>query len=405
MASVPLPYVFIKNFLLLGDFMASYEQDKKTKKWSVRYRVTIMGKPHQKRLSGFARKFDAQQAYYAEIGKIKAAEKSTAMTLNELFLLYKDFISNRLKSSSIKSACDVARLYILPYLGEKHIDKLTTNDVAQWQIEINKLGFSFKYKTRIYGSLTAMLNHAIKFYGLQSNVATLVGNFANTEPKKEMLYWTEDEFKQFIAVVDDLQWRVFFSFLYLTGCRKGEALALTWEDINLSTKMVHIAKSINRQGLNGKASYEVTTPKNKSSYRDILIPSSLQALLWEYYDYCQDLDGFNKKWFVFGIDRPFTEQTVRRRMDGYADKAGVKHIRVHDLRHSHASLLINKGQNILIVAQRLGHSDVKQTLNTYAHLMPSAQQQIINAINFDIKGCCNTPTSHDSGGGDKSPTK
>ena len=64
--------------------------------------------------------------------------------------------------------------------------------------------------------------------------------------------------------------------------------------------------------------------------------------------------------------------------------AGVKRIRVHDIRHSHASLLINKGQNILIVSQRLGHSDVTQTLNTYSHLMPNVQKQIINALDFEM---------------------
>lgn len=67
-----------------------------------------------------------------------------------------------------------------------------------------------------------------------------------------------------------------------------------------------------------------------------------------------------------------------------AINAGIKKIRIHDLRHSHASLLINKGQNILIVSQRLGHSDVKQTLNTYSHLMPNVQKEILNAINIDL---------------------
>lgn len=84
------------------------------------------------------------------------------------------------------------------------------------------------------------------------------------------------------------------------------------------------------------------------------------------------------------MDKPYCEQTIRRRLEHYAKITNVKYIRIHDLRHSHASLLINKGQNILIVAQRLGHSDVTQTLNTYAHLMPSAQQEIIGALDIKI---------------------
>ena len=94
--------------------------------------------------------------------------------------------------------------------------------------------------------------------------------------------------------------------------------------------------------------------------------------------------GFSNNAFVFGGLVPISDQTLRRRFDYFADKAGVKKIRIHDLRHSHASLLINKGQNILIVSKRLGHSDITQTLNTYSHLMPNMQVEIIGALNLNI---------------------
>ena len=95
--------------------------------------------------------------------------------------------------------------------------------------------------------------------------------------------------------------------------------------------------------------------------------------------------GFSNNIFVFGGQVPVSDQTLRRRFDSYAQKAGVKKIRIHDLRHSHASLLINKGQNILIVSKRLGHSNITQTLNTYSHLMPNMQLEIVGALNIDIK--------------------
>jgi len=94
--------------------------------------------------------------------------------------------------------------------------------------------------------------------------------------------------------------------------------------------------------------------------------------------------GFKDTWFVFGGAEPLSDQTIRRRLDEYAERAGVKKIRVHDLRHSHASLLINKGQNIIIVSKRLGHSDITQTLNTYTHLMPNVQKEIIGALNIEF---------------------
>lgn len=95
------------------------------------------------------------------------------------------------------------------------------------------------------------------------------------------------------------------------------------------------------------------------------------------YDFCESN-------FVFGGKMPLSDQTLRRKFDDYAKKAGVKKIRIHDLRHSHASLLINKGQNILIVSKRLGHGDITQTLNTYSHLFPNAQKQIIDSIEIEL---------------------
>ena len=114
------------------------------------------------------------------------------------------------------------------------------------------------------------------------------------------------------------------------------------------------------------------------------MPHNLVQMLWEHKDRCKTEYGFQEDWFVFGSQEPLSDQTIRRRLNEYADKAGVKRIRVHDLRHSHASLLINKGQNILIVSQRLGHSDITQTLNIYSHLMPNVQKQIINALDFEM---------------------
>ena len=87
---------------------------------------------------------------------------------------------------------------------------------------------------------------------------------------------------------------------------------------------------------------------------------------------------------MFGGETPLSDQTIRRKMNNMSKIAGVKQIRVHDLRHSHASLLINNGHNIIIVAKRLGHSDIKQTLNTYSHLMPNIQSEIVESLNINL---------------------
>lgn len=363
--------------------MASYKQEK-NKTWSVRYRAVEFNNTIEKRKRGFKSKKDAEFWYSQILLKEKANENKDKMTVNQLFSLYKDDISQRLKTSSIKSNCDVISLFILPYFANKKINKLTPQDIREWKATINNKGYKYKYKSRMYAAFSALLNFAKKYYNLQSNVVNICGNFVNTERKKEMSFWTESEFKKVIEQVDEFQYKVFFSFLYLTGTRKGEALALTWKDINFDSGIINITKSVNRKGLTAGKTFEITTPKNKASYRDILMPNGLKTLLMTYKEDCRELDGFSENSFVFGNAVPFSETTVRRKLDEYSAKANVKHIRIHDLRHSHASLLINRGQNILIVSQRLGHSDITQTLNTYGHLFPSKQKEIIDAINIDF---------------------
>ncbi|MBR2871681.1 MAG: site-specific integrase [Clostridia bacterium] len=211
----------------------------------------------------------------------------------------------------------------------------------------------------------------------------------------------------YIILTTDKKHKLIFTSLYLTGMRKGEALALTWGDIDFHRKEIKVAKSLNRKRpkkggdviltshpetpssfgwhVSKTRSYEITTPKNRASYRQILMPNNLYDMTYEHYVQVKQDYGFSNNIFVFGGEVPVSDQTLRRRFDSYAQKAGVKKIRIHDLRHSHASLLINKGQNILIVSKRLGHSNITQTLNTYSHLMPNMQLEIVGALNIDIK--------------------
>ena len=384
---------------------AIIRKDKSTGNWYFRLRVLVDGKYKEIRKRGFSTKREAEIAaieleftHLNESHNISNQKPVAAtcvtdnnsienvFTVRELYEEYIAYISTRLKSGNVRSASDVIRLYVLPYFQDRPIDSLTTVDIRNWQTEIEKKGFRFKYKSKIYCGFTALMNYGVKFHELKENVVSRVGNFKNNEPRSEMRFWTEEEFLKVYAVIDDKLYAAFFSFLYLMGTRKGEALALTWRDVDFIREEVRINKSLNRkqpsQGLKGESSpspvtdmgwhisksrsYEITTPKNKASYRNVIMPKNLIKLMLDHLDICKKHPDFSMDSFVFGVDEPLSDQTIRRRLDEYADKAGVKRIRVHDIRHSHASLLINKGQNILIVSQRLGHSDVTQTLNTYA---------------------------------------
>ena len=355
--------------------MASYIQSGKSKLWSVRFRVVENGKTVQKRLSGYKLKREAEAAYRDFMASYIPPEKdgSADITVQQLYAAYHEYSKARVKVSTLYEIDITYKNHIAPYFTDKAINKITKNEILAWQNTLSEKGYKFKSKKKIRGVLSAMFNFAVRYYDLPSNPVLKVESFRRTERAPEMLIWTEAEFNQFYAAIDDITYRTFFLFLYLTGCRKGEALACTWADLS-DNGYLNIDKNITRK-IAGQP-YAVTTTKNESSTRKILLPKKLLNQLAEY----RASFDFEKTDFIFSGKAPLAENTITRKLKHYAQVAGVKEIRVHDFRHSHASLLISMGANVLLIARRLGHKDVSQTLNTYSHLMPNDESKMIERL-------------------------
>ena len=354
--------------------MASYEQNKSSKLWSVRFRIIENGKEHQKRLSGFRTKKEAQNGYIEflkEQEKKKIELSPKGITFDILIEQYLKWQESRIKESSLYEIEKNIEKHIKPYFTNKIVSQTTPKDILQWQETINS--YSYKYKCKLRNWLSAIYKYGEKYYDL-NNIMSKVDTFRKTEQKKEMSFWTKTEFEQFISSVNDLQYNTLFKTLYITGCRKGELLALNWNDIDFEKKTIKINKSITRKSK--KSTWKVTTPKNQSSNRTIDIPETL----------CKQLDEYKKSQnkisnFIFGCDRPIAERTLDREFEKYCTKANVKKIRIHDFRHSCASLLISEGVSIVAVSKRLGHKNIEQTLNTYSHMMPNDVAKIIEILN------------------------
>ena len=158
----------------------------------------------------------------------------------------------------------------------------------------------------------------------------------------------------------------FFRTLFFTGMRKGEARALQIQDLDVENATITINKSMRKYNSSLKA------PKTPSGVRKIRIDSNTLELLKPLRQH--------EKW-LFGDYKPISRDRVDRAFKAGIAASGVKKIRIHDLRHSHASFLILKGANIIAVSKRLGHSSVNMTLNTYAHLMKDAETELIEIVN------------------------
>lgn len=346
--------------------MPSFEQSKSSKLWSVRFRTMIEGKEVNKRLSGFRTKKEAQQGYLAYLASDKPEKLAVGgLTFDALLEAYLAYLRGNSKESSVYDIESKCRNRILPYFTGKRVASIKALDVQGWLDSLTDCSFSYKQTLR--SQMSTLLLFAYRYYDIPS-VMPKVLPLRNNEPKKEMECWSEDEFAKFLACVPEqrVAHRIYFLTLYLLGCRKGEALALTWKDIDLEQGVVTINKSVTRKTKD--AEYKVTTPKNQSSNRKVSIPDSLCA---EFALYRLSLgERATDESFVFGVDRPLADSTTDRIFAAACAEAGVKKIRIHDLRHSCASLLISRGISIVAVSKRLGHSKVEQTLNTYSHLMP-----------------------------------
>ena len=222
---------------------------------------------------------------------------------------------------------------------------------------------------------------------LKDNPMKKIGNFkSSTEIKKEMDYYTPEEYHKYseealrMAQEDDnnrlYDYYVFFSIAFYTGLRKGEINALKWTDID--GDYLTVSRSIN-QKLKGED--RETPPKNKSSYRTLQMPKPLISILEHQKERYKELDGFSDDFRVCGGSRPLRDTSIDKVNRNIAESAGLKRIRIHDFRHSHASVLANNGINIQEIARRLGHSDVKITWETYAHLYPKEEERAIEILN------------------------
>lgn len=368
--------------------MPSYEQNKSSKLWSVRFReIDADGITHQKRLSGFATKKAAQYGYedYCIKKNEEDAERAAAkanehpddpndMYFDTLLKLYYKYQQSRIKASSLYEIERKVNKRILPFFAEKRMKDIKPIDVLNWQNEMSKQ-FSFNYTSDLMTMLTAVYRYGEKYHDI-TNIMVKVDKPRNTEPKKEMEFWTPEEFAAFRSCADDLTFRMFFTTLYITGCRRGEAEALSWKDVDLKRSTLKISKSLTRKS--PTAPWELTTPKNASSNRTITLPPSLCQLLKEYK--AKQAETCSDPKFVFGGERPLASRTTDRYFADTCQKADVKKIRIHDLRHSCASLLISKGVSIVAVSRQLGHSNIEQTLNTYSHLMPDDRSKITSEL-------------------------
>ena len=348
--------------------MPAYK-DEKTGKWFAKFYYTNwQGIKKQKWKRGFATK---KEALGFERNFLEKQSANPDMTFQNLYEIYMEDMAARLKQSTLLTKKAVLQTHILPFFGSKPINEIKASDVRRWQAKLmsSPNNYSQTYLKKINTELNSIINYAKRFYDLNTNPCGKAGTIGKAKAE-EMDYWTYDEYIAFREGVKDKSLSyICFEVLYWTGMREGELLALSPADIDLDNKTISINRTYQR--IEGKDVF--TSPKTRKSKRKIPIPDFL----------CQELSDYIQSRYMLDADErlfPVTKSYLSHEMIRGCKNTGVKKIRIHDIRHSHASLLINQGCDALMLADRLGHEKVSTTLNTYSHLFPHKQQELVHSL-------------------------
>lgn len=402
--------------------------------------------------NGFKGKKEAKKAdeeFRKKMEKCLPDKLNSQLTVADLWSLYEKDHRNLLKASTLQNDKDSLSVVekIIPGFKDHKISTLKENTIKLVMEHLDQKQYSLNYIKKIYTTLNKLFNYAVKKEYLEDSPMKHVNMIKRPNEVKndEIKFWTPEQFKKFISNIDDEQYYTLFNFLYFTGCRIGEALALTWKDIDFNKSTYSITKTC-VQELKG-IPYLITPPKTKNSVRRPKMPNILSSIMKKWHFSQSRMYNFNDNCFIFGLDKPKSESTVRKRFDRYKnffdgwvpkekitmddphinaiititdgkiynDEHGYRAIRecsnellivgvsanehdkchykvsmclpdinLHDLRHSHVSLLINEGANVQAIADRIGDT-VSQVLKTYAHLFEKTEDELITILDNTFK--------------------
>lgn len=348
----------------------SVYKNQKTGNWYAIFRYTDwQGKRKQKKKEGFKTKKEAQ-IYEREF--LLKETSTPEMSFNSLVELYIEDVKTRIRKNTYEIKEAIIRTKVLPYFKDKQINNITPADVRRWQNELISQNYSQTYIKTIHNQLSAIFNYAIRYHNLSKNPAKEAGSVGKKKADR-VSFWTAEEFNKAIKYINEYDYvsKISLEILFWTGMRQGELYALTPQDINFKNNTISISKSLVVLS-NGEININKT--KTETSERIVEIPNFLINEIKEFMNrYVEPLKP-NERIFKT------TKSNLSRKINSIAKKAEIKKIRVHDLRHSHASMLIDLGFSPLMVKERLGHQNIETTLETYSHLYQTKNQELMNKL-------------------------
>jgi integrase len=369
--------------------------------WTFQFSVTRNGKRKTVSKGGFrTRKLceEALSAALADHGKGAHVERSKMTVAKYLTDEWLPLIRTSKKPATYGTYRHFVERRIIPALGDTRLDELTTGDLIRFYATLRAGGrcdgkgggLSERTIKQIHTIIHAALRHRTESGLAARNVAAMIPRDAKPKPRRtdEMRTWTAEEVRTFLDALRADRLHACFAFAVMTGMRRSELLALKWQDIDLASGQVSVRRGLVAVG----ADVHEGTPKSGRA-RTVAIDREAVALLKRHRAaQLEERMAWGEAWTDTG--RVFTREdgqalrpsTVTQTFDRRVARLPVPRIRFHDLRHSHATLLLARGTHPKVVQERLGHSSIQITLDVYSHIAPGMQQDAAALIGALVLG-------------------
>lgn len=356
------------------------------------------GKRKQKWIGGYRTKREAQAALAEQVNAVEQgsfvapANQSVAEFLAE----WGDQKKLQVRPSTWRSYEWTLNYHVIPHIGHlklkqvspSHIEKLYTQLRETPRPDGKDGTLSERTILHVHLILQNAFDRAVRWGLIGRNPCKLCD--APRPKKVEMKVWTKEQLQTFIAVAADDDLYHVFLLLATTGMRIGEVLGLRWRDVDLLNCKVTVQQQVSFI----KGGYVIQPPKTRSGNRTIPIPNQVVDVLREVKKQRDFKREFFGKEYETSLDlvcctdkgTPLYHGNFTARWNSLIEKAGIPRIRIHDVRHTHASLLLQQGVNPKVVAERLGHANVSITLDTYTHLLPGIQEKAVDTFANEIFG-------------------
>lgn len=364
--------------------MAVYKSKKATKDgrqyfFRVKYK-DILGVIHDYSSPKFLTKKEASQeeALFKVNISSQTSQNINSITLNSIFNEFIEFKSKKIKPQSITSLR--TRYRHLKPISDKKINDLNFNTYNGLIKELDKKDLSIEFKNRVLGLFKELIKYSNRYYNTSDSILKFVDSYSHIGyTKKEMLTYSFEEYQKFESVITEDKFKVLFQVLFFLGLRVSEARALMFKDIDFVNKTLSINKTITDAVEN--KTWSISTPKTKGSIRTLPLTEKLSNGLKTILNDAKKYKDFKEDWFVFGYTKPIPVSVIFNKKNLYVNLAKLdKNIRVHDFRHSCATLLIHNGADISLVSKWLGHSNISTTYNIYVHVYESDFEKMVSVL-------------------------